>query len=54
MRSNLLGNVVDNLLRLVVAGLHAWPKDDIRPRYFSSLAVILNSNNAHICDITVA
>ena len=54
MRSNLLGNKVNDILRLAFAGFYAWPKDGIRPRHFGSLAVVLDTNNAHIRYIAVA
>ena len=50
----MLGHVVNDLLRLAIAGLNAWPKDDIRPRYFGSLAVVFDADNAHVRYIAMA
>ena len=54
MRCDLLGHVVDNFLGLAVVVLYAWPKDDIRPGHFGSLAVVLDSDNAHVRYIAMA
>lgn len=54
MGSNLLGDVVHDLLRLAVAGLYAWTKNDICSGHFGGLAVVLDTDNAHVRYIAVA